>query len=492
MVSPNYKLKCGCEESFTTAIFFMIQQIIQNEWRLWRRDSRTVWLAGSIVVISLLALVLQVAEARKKLTQRQTAQETSRKAWLAQGQKHPHYAAHFGNYAYKQPSVLTVFDPGLTTYTGTSVYMEPHRQNDFLLSESGERDTGARFGLFTPSFVCQFIVPLLIILLGFNLVVSEKNGGTYALYLAQGVSARRIIFGKTAAVLLLFAGFITVYMLLTGIVTYVAIQTEFSISSFAYLWAAYLLYYAIWCAVAVGVSSLAKTPGASISSLLLFWILTCIVLPKWAAGAAENTYPLTTNYAFKKKVAEDIANGLNGHDVSSDRAKRIEDSVLKAMQVDSVQHLKFNFEGYVMQRGEEYSSNVYDTHFSAIYKTLEAQRKVQSVFAAFSPFMMLRNISMAAANASLETEILFQQNAEAYRRSFVQTMNNDMMNNSKFGDWNNYKVKKGVYGTINDFEAPQKPLRWRLGFVGTEQFALLIWIGLLLFGIAAISRKNYL
>lgn len=447
-----------------------------------------------MIILSIVALIFQVSDVRKKGGQRQAAQETSRKAWLSQGEKHPHIAAHFGNYGYKHPSVLTVFDPGLTMYTGTSVYMEPHRQNDFLLNESSEHDTGARFGWFTPSFVCQFIVPLLIILLTFNGVVSEKSGGTYVLYLAQGIAPRQIIFGKTVAAFLLFAGFITGYMLLAGIVSHTLISSAFPTASFAYLWVAYLLYYAIWCGISVSVSAIAKTSGISISTLLLFWIITSVILPKWAAGAAENTYPLTTNYVFKKKVAEDIANGLNGHDAQSDRAKHIEDSVLKAQGVDSVQQLKFNFEGYVMQRGEEYSSSVYDTHFSSIYKTLESQRKVQSVFAIASPFMLLRSMSMAAANASLETEILFQQDAEAYRRNFVQTMNADMMNNSKYGDdsWEHYKVKNNLYGSIHDFEAPVKPLSWRLGFVHIEQAAMLLWMILLLIAIQLISRKSYL
>ncbi len=443
--------------------------------------------------MSLLALCFGVVDARKKIAQRQSAQEASRKAWLVQGEKHPHMAAHFGNYAYKHPSVLSVFDPGITAYTGTSVYLEPHRQNDFLLSESGERDTGARFGWFTPSFICQFIIPLLIILLTFNIVVSEKEGGTYSMLLAQGVSSRKIIYGKAAASFILFAAFITAYLFVVALVSSLAIESStFQLSSFGYLWLCYLLYYATWCLLGVAVSALVKSAGASISILLLFWMLTSIVLPKWAASAGENIHPLTTNYAFKKKVAEDIANGLNGHDVQSERAKRIQDSVLKAEGVDSVQHLNFNFEGYVMQQGEEYSSKVYDVHFGGLYNTLQAQRKVQSLFSIGSPLMMVRNISMAAAGTSLETELFFQQQAEAYRRSFVQTMNQDMMTNSTYGDWDKYKVKNSLYGAIPDFAVPQKPLGWRLSYAGIEQAGMLLWLLLMAGAVYLIAQKNYL
>ena len=471
----------------------MLQQIIRNEWRLWRRDGRTGWLLATIAALGLLAWVLQLHDTSKKAGVRQAAQQASRTAWLLQGEKHPHIAAHFGNYAYKRPSVLTVFDPGLTMYTGTSVYMEPHRQNDFLLSESAEQNTGARFGWFTPTFVCQLLVPLLIILLTFNLVVSDKQAGTYAVYLAQGASTRQVIFGKAAAAFLLFAGFITAYLLLAGCGAFLMAASVFPLASLLYLWLAYLVYYAVWCGTGILVSSLAKTAGAAVSLLLLFWIVTGVILPRWAAGAGENLHPLVTNYAFKKKVAEDIANGINGHDLQSDRARRMEDSVLKAAHADSVQQLPFNLEGYIMQRGEEYSSRVYDMHFSRIYAELENQRRVQSLFALASPPMLLRNLSMAAANASLETEIVFQQDAEKYRRHFVQAMNSDMMLHSTYGNqgWDQYKVKKSLYGDIHDFEAPTRPLRWRLYFVEMEQLFLLLWLLLTAGALAWISRKNY-
>ena len=181
-------------------------------------------------------------------------------------------------------------------------------------------------------------------------------------------------------------------------------------------------------------------------------------------------------------MAVDIERGLNGHDSRSARAKLIEDSVLKANKVDSVQHLPFNFEGYIMERGEEYSSSVYDKNFSNIFHTLHQQRNIQSWLAAVSPFIMLRNISMAASNASIETEIDFQQQAEDYRRKFVQSMNDDMMQHSKYGDWEDYKVKNGVYAAIQPFTTTAKPLCWALEFVLKENIFLLLWlIGMVLY-----------
>ena len=115
-----------------------MKNLIKNEWLQWQRDSRLKWLLVFLVSISLVALVHQLSFPAGVSIIRLQAQESSRKEWLAQEAKHPHMAAHFGNYAYKKPSILHTFDPGLSIYTGTSVYMEPHRQNDFLFSKSQE------------------------------------------------------------------------------------------------------------------------------------------------------------------------------------------------------------------------------------------------------------------------------------------------------------------------------------------------------------------
>ncbi|MEJ7587153.1 MAG: ABC transporter permease subunit [Ferruginibacter sp.] len=195
----------------------MLFKIINKEWMQWKRDSRLKWLFLFLLFISLLALWHQLSFQSGLSKIRLEAQETSRKEWLVQELKHPHMAAHFGNYAYKKPSLLHCFDPGLSIYTGTSVYMEPHRQNDFLFSKSQESDTGMRFGWLSPALICQLIIPLLIILFSFNAINGEKNSGTLAMLLSQGASYRQILFSKAISVFLAFEIFFTSYFLLTAV-----------------------------------------------------------------------------------------------------------------------------------------------------------------------------------------------------------------------------------------------------------------------------------
>lgn len=470
---------------------YAVTRLIAHEWKLWRRDAGMKWMFGAIALLGIVALLLQADYCRKTATDRIKAQQASREAWLHQGLKHPHIAAHFGNYAYRQPSSFQVFDAGVTAYTGSSVYMEPHRQNDFLLSKMEETDTGARFGWFTPSLVCQLIIPLMIILLTFNQVTGEKAKGTYSLLLAQGVSTRQLLFAKALAVFILFFAFISLYCVLAALVSAIAEPgVSFPLIPWIYLWLTYSAYYAAWSLAGIAVSARVADGGSAISILLLAWISMNVIVPKLAASVAEDMYPLSTNYTFKKEVAEGIERGLDGHDSRSQRARLIEDSILKAYHVDSVQQLPFNFEGYIMQRAEEYSSIVYDRNFGKIFSTLQKQQNLQSWASLLSPYLIVRNISMTTCDADMRAAIRFQQQAEQYRRSFVQELNNDMMTRSKYGEWENYAVKAGVYESVKPFVAAPNTFSWKLQGIIKENIFLVLWLLALTTYILRISKRN--
>ncbi|WP_373514750.1 ABC transporter permease, partial [Persicitalea sp.] len=220
--------------------------IMLNEWRQWARERRLIALLIFGVVIGAVALWHQLDYQADLLDVRQDAQQKSRREWLSQEPKHPHMAAHFGNYAYKKPSPMHGFDPGLTPYTGSSVYMEPHRQNDFLFSQSQENGTGLRFGWLSPALICQLVFPLLIILFSFNGINGERERGTLPLLLAQGIDLRRILFAKTLATFLVFELGFTVLFAATLGMSRLVMATTVPVSTMLYVWSIYTLYLFCW------------------------------------------------------------------------------------------------------------------------------------------------------------------------------------------------------------------------------------------------------
>lgn len=454
----------------------MMYSIIKNEWLQYSRDQRLKWLMSFLLLISAFALWHQLDFQTQLYNTRMKAQQDSRTEWLSQELKHPHIAAHFGNYAYKKPVLLHCFDPGLSMYTGTSVYMEPHRQNDFLFSKGQESDTGIRFGWLSPALICQLLLPLLIIVLSFNSVNGELEKGTMSLLLSQGVSFRQLLFAKALAVFLVFEIFLTAYVVVSAIVAALLLKTPVDPAGLSYLWLVYSCYCIIWSLLGVYISSRIKNTGGAVAVLLLCWMFTNILLPRISANVAENVYPVATNYQFRRQIAEAIEKGLDGHDAQSERAKRIEQELLAKYKVDSVEQLPFNFEGYIMQQGEEYSSKVYDKYFGDIFNSLKKQKTLQSWLGLGSPFVALRNISMATSGASLESEIDFQQQAEHYRRDFVQDLNNDMRDNSAYGSFGTYKVSKDKYHAIDDVEIKNRTLAWSFPHIIPDNIGLICWL----------------
>jgi ABC-2 type transport system permease protein len=415
---------------------------------------------------------------------RELAQQEKRQQWLHQDPKHPHFAAHFGTFVYKPKTWLSMMDAGLDNYTGAYAYLEPHRQNDFVFKPAEEDGGAIRFGQLSVALVLQLLVPLLIIFMGFASMTQERDQGTLPLLYSTGVQLHKIALGKvlgqfTALVvillpaLLLCAGFFYVQAPVGGGTWW---------QRLVLLMGLYGVYFLIFTLLTVYVSTLSRHPGNALLILLCSWILCCIVLPKAAANIGSNRHPLPTQYALREAIQQDIAHGINGHDSKGARAKALEEKLLRQYHVSQVSQLPFNFEGYIMQAGEEYSSLVYDKYFHQLQQTLIDQDKYSRYTGLVDPYLAVQGLSMGLAATDIYTHIDFQQDTEAYRRKFVQQMNEDMKNNSKLGDWN-YKSTRALYASVPDFRYTPMPLRTVLSLYWMELAGLftVLFILLLLF-----------
>lgn len=115
--------------------------------------------------------------------------------WESQGEKSPHSAAHYGVYAFKPTGWLAFFGPGTEAYTGVTVWLEAHKQNQFLYRPASDGNTLQRFGELTAAAVLQLLLPLLIILLGFSTFAGERESGTLRQVLSLGVDRHDLALG---------------------------------------------------------------------------------------------------------------------------------------------------------------------------------------------------------------------------------------------------------------------------------------------------------
>ena len=119
-------------------------------------------------------------------------QHESREDWLKNPDKNPHRMAHYGNFAFRKSTPLSVFEFGMEPFFGNAIFLEAHKQNTANFSEAGFSNSMLRFGEISIAMVLQILLPLLIFFLGFNAVAAERENGTLKLLLSQGISWKQL------------------------------------------------------------------------------------------------------------------------------------------------------------------------------------------------------------------------------------------------------------------------------------------------------------
>lgn len=101
--------------------------IAQKEFTATLRDRRFIIAGAFVLLLMLVAAGTGFRHYQLLAEQRGQANQSARASWLAQPEKNPHSAAHYGTFAFRPTSDLSFLDFGLDTYTGSSVYLEGHR-----------------------------------------------------------------------------------------------------------------------------------------------------------------------------------------------------------------------------------------------------------------------------------------------------------------------------------------------------------------------------
>ncbi|BDD07130.1 ABC transporter permease [Aureibacter tunicatorum] len=461
--------------------------LLIKELQSYRRNKFLLCVLFAMEALLIFSLFNSYFIHHKNLESTIEAQGKQRKEWLSQGEKHPHMAAHFGYFAYKPVSVLSFFDPGVNAYTGTYNYLEAHRQNDLQFSPVQDSGATVRFGELSVSMLLQIVLPLLIIFMGYSSVNQERSSGILKFAISQGASMRGIVYSK------IFSLFISVVILLLPVflamLIFLFLESSFRLDAlmrWGGLMLSYGLYALIIACITVIVSALNSNRMVSMIILLSIWMGAVVLSPKMITNWADLSYPLPSQHSFNQEVRESIKQGINGHNDKGERAQKLKAELLKKHNVDSVHKLPFNFQGYVMQAGEEYSSKVYDHHFHFLEAQLDKQDKMGSSASLANPFVALRNLSMAFSATDVDAHFSFQRYAENYRRDFVKQMNQDMMYSSTYGDWE-YKAGHHLWEKLPAFEYQSLDMFSILKARHLELLSLLIWTLILVGSVFALS-----
>ena len=462
----------------------MIRHIARKEFTDVVRDGRFRWCAALVGALLLVSLGHGWVQARRSQAELAAAQATAREHWESQGEKNPHSAAHYGVYAFKPRLALSFVDEGVDPYTGTSVWLEAHRQNDFFLRPAQDATAAQRIGALTAAQVLQHLVPLLIILLTFGALAGEREQGTLRQILATGVGRSDLALGKALGV----AGALALLLAPAAVVGAAALvvgspgPAASAAARGAVLAGIYLAYFAAFVGLSLAVSARARSARNALVVLLAVWVVNGLVAPRAAVDLSRWIHPTPSALEFARTLQQEMAAGVEGVE-RPDRAA-LTGRLLAQHGVERVEDLPVNEVGIYLQESEEFGNRIFDRNYGALWDAFERQSLVHEALAAAAPLLAVRALSMGLAGTDVEQHRHFATAAETYRRDLMRRMNGDLAENSRTGE---------QYTAGPDLWAQTPPLRYdapTLGWVLNNRILSLLVLAAWLAGAVAAAAAG--
>lgn len=397
----------------------IVKAVATDEWRYWRHSK----LAISVLLIGLVLLfgsslltAIQMTAAAHERQHQQTEAET---AFLSQPDRHPHRMVHYGHYAFRTPPPLSIVDPGIDPFTGNSIFLEGHHQNTAMFADRQSSPSIAIFGTLTPALLLQVLAPLLLILIGYNVITREREARTLTQLVSQGVTPVQIMLGKGLAL-----GGVTALLVLPLCIASLFAIFEGEATSVAALFVGgYALYLVTWCAAIVFSSSIMRTPGGSLGVLLATWVVVAMLLPRISSTAATAIVDAPGKIETDFAINEALSKLGDGHNAGDPAFTALRANLLEQYNVDSVEELPVNFRGVVASVSEAELTDTFNQFAEERMRIETDQAQVARLFGWLSPVLGVREFSMKLAGVDLETHHRFLRETEKLRYDFVQSLN---------------------------------------------------------------------
>lgn len=391
-----------------------------GEWRAMLRNQVAVAAGILMLALTLVAIVVSHERVSAVNAERARFQSTVDAQWANQPDRHPHRVVHYGHYVFRPLSPLAFFDFGVDPFTGSTLFLEGHRQNSANFSDAAQSSVLLRFGQLTPAFVLQVLTPLLIVFLAFGSVARERERGQLRLQIVQGVRGATLLLGKLAAHagVALLLGAPAFIALVAIAVVHPAVAAE----AIALL-GGYALYLLVWVVAAVLVSASLPRARDALLALVAGWIVTAILLPRVmpdvAAGDVGRPSRIETEVAIHARLA---AIG-DSHNPDDPYFKAFRARTLQHYGVTRVEDLPVNYSGLLMAEGERMTSALFDEFMRADYARQTAESAIVHSASVASPLIALRRMSTALSGTNLDSHARFLLEGERYRYAFVQRLN---------------------------------------------------------------------
>ena len=459
-----------------------VMQVTRAEFAYWRHSWLAAVAAVALVAIAVVSALTSANFISAEALERAEHQAEADAAFLSQPDRHPHRMVHYGHYVYRVPPPLAIVDPGVDAFTGTSVFLEGHRQNTATFAEVRETSSLTRFGLLTPAFSLQVLVPLLLIIVGYGCIVRERRSGTLLQLLTHGVSRRTILLGKTMALSVLA---LLAFAPLALAAAYAANRDGWLPPTLLVL--GYALYLMLWTFGIVAVSARARSAGSALVILLGVWLATVVAIPRVATEVATAVVVAPSKVETDLAVNAELRALGDSHNANDPNFASFRAQILAQYDVDNVEDLPVNIRGLVSYEGETRTTEVLNEFADQQMATEQAQSRVASRFGLLSPTVALRRLSMIAAGTDLENHHRFLRAAEAHRFEFVQSLNelhiglsyrDDIRRNENAAANARARVSADNWSIMPEFEFQAAAAQDRARRASPSIAVILLWFGI--------------
>ncbi|MCZ8132708.1 MAG: DUF3526 domain-containing protein [Steroidobacteraceae bacterium] len=453
--------------------------LLLKEWRELARDGRAGIALALLAVTLLFSAWSNHRDAAALVAAERAAAAAEQARWVGQGEKWFHSAAHYGVWAFRPPGSLPAVDPGIRPYVGTAVWMEAHWQNEVMHRPAQDATVIERFGPFSPAILVGVLAPLVIVLLAFGSVASERERGTWTLVLAQGAAPLRVLLAKALVVWLAVAA-----ALVPGLVAlaWSTQRLDADLVRFAAWTGLAALHLAMVAAFAVAVSARAASASRALVFCLCAWVFASVLWPRLLVGLASSAEPLPTRAEMRAAYDEFRAAEF----ARSPRA--LQHELMRRHGVERVEDLPVNWMAIGFQRSEERGNAFFDRLWGDVFERMRSQQRRVHWGSALSPVVAFGTLSKALAGNDLQHYLAFVAQAEAHRREIQRVLN---AGNERRPDVGGQRHLSGpeLWSRVDAFRFRAPSLGAALAGVWPALLAALAWSVAALLALLAASRR---
>lgn len=452
----------------------VVMAIARREWREWRRDRRLSGLAVLLALLMLAALADGLARARQADAAQTAAALADGALWRGQGERHPHAAAHFGQYAFKPESPLALADPGVDAQVGSAVWLEAHRRNEPIFRPARDGDLAARHAPLSLAFVLQVLLPLLVILLAFGSFAGERERGTLRQSLSLGTAPLELAAGKvlalSAALVLLLVPALAALALASVASASQATPVGNLLTRVGALGLGYALYLGGYGSLALAISALSRQSRTALTVLIGFWLVNSFVGPRLMTDLARQRQTVPTADAFQAAIAVERRDAF-GHDERHPGYRAFREAVLARYGVSREEELPVSLRALALKHNDAVGDAIFDRHYAALNAAFAASDRWRAAPGFVLPLLAVQPYAMALAGTDSRHHEHFSAAAEAHRR-MIQTRISDALLTARDAD---PRADAALWNAIPGFDYRLPTAGWALDSQTPNLRALLVW-----------------